>query len=710
MADISSLDSNLPWLWIIEYLSRFKQVDTDILHELIVKTPDLPDELTKNTRERVALRCLEELLDPAVGVASGVTPRVCFDHSQSCEDVLQQILQESPVSELISTSSELLKWDLHPFIVHKRATMPKSALEELKDTIRSSSHPYAVALRGISGLTLNNEPAGVPVRDGNRNALTSRVLEGSSSAQTVPDRSFVVPPLLKKSNRMSQHELCKRTALPSKRRGCKLATEDLMGSENGDQDSDDLHLNAKKLKQSVDQVSNPLLSKDGSERVVAAIRVDSHALLEHCHDDHIETPSTANKNGEDVARHGPVQSVMVDEMQQNNNPCEARVGTSHPSEAKIINDDDRFEKERENISIKKSHFLSSQCTLSQDPLGTASWTEQNLCAKCNKEGQLLECTASDCPLFVHENCLGFPAKFDDNGNIHCPFCAYSLYISKYLEAKRRVSLAKKDLSAFIRAVDLRSKEPAEGHEKEHRHSRSEQEKFLVRIRENGDLREKEQNPSSRNGRAVNQQLQSTADKQQPESSTSRTFQDSCVNDDANARRIQENEHLREKEQESSSQKVVSETEAEDDNNGDSSSHNTEPASVNEQEAEGVNRKEVLKKHVTDTDRQPHVVNFSGKGSSDNSDDKFIISKFCTRLRNRDIKHTYPAVPQTRRPSVPWTAEEEEVLRKGVAKFAKRADGTTPWKDILEFGGSLFHPCRTPRNLKEKWRTLCRRRQ
>lgn len=32
LADFSSAGSSLPWLWIIEYLASFKEVDTSILH------------------------------------------------------------------------------------------------------------------------------------------------------------------------------------------------------------------------------------------------------------------------------------------------------------------------------------------------------------------------------------------------------------------------------------------------------------------------------------------------------------------------------------------------------------------------------------------------------------------------------------------------------------------------------------------------------
>lgn len=824
MADISPLDSSLPWLWILEYLSTFQQVDTNILHGLVERIPDLPDEQTKNTRERVSLRCLEQLFGRVVGLASDVTAsRVCFDHSQSCEDVLQQILEETSVSELKSTRPELLKWDLRPFIGHKRATLPKSALEEFKDTIHSSSHPYAVALREISGLALNKEHDGAPVGDGNHDTLRLRRLEGSSDAQTVPEERYAISPKLKKFNKMFQHELCKRNGLPSKMRGCKLASDDDV-SQDGLLDSNDFHPNAKRLKLSLDQISNPPVLKDASEGVGGDNGDGSRALLnesragELCQDDHIEN-AHVDKKCEDVAGDGPVQFVMVketpncavtslsrkplmearqkvsvdeanekggqtpalgttdsaaDEMQQNSNPREVRF--DHPFEDKTIQNDDNFEKEWENIAITKSQFLSSQCTLSQDPLDTDGWTEQNLCVKCNKEGQVLACTASGCALVVHESCLGSPARFDENGNFHCPFCTYSLIISKHLEVKKRLFEARKQLSAFIRPVEHSSKEPAEGH---------------------GHQRENDQIPPSRNGKGVNHQLQiGVVDKQLSGPSTSTPFCDVNV---ANVQRNQENEPLREKEQlprssddkqqfgpslpcgaedetselrsqkngqsrgkeqdptcqnaedvncnfqrnlinkqqsgpslsgknvntpgmegepnvmdktvcvpisENKGKEKVVRIEAENDNSN-SSSYNLGPAPINGQEAEGVNIEEVLRKRVTDAAQQAHVYNFDGEGSTDASDDKFVISQYCTRPRKRDEKHSYDLQnPQKRRNKVAWTTEEEEMLIEGVRKFPKR-DGVMRWTEILDFGASVFKPCRTSRDLKDKWRNLCR---
>ncbi|KAJ6921908.1 hypothetical protein NC652_015764 [Populus alba x Populus x berolinensis] len=63
------------------------------------------------------------------------------------------------------------------------------------------------------------------------------------------------------------------------------------------------------------------------------------------------------------------------------------------------------------------------------------------------------------------------------------------------------------------------------------------------------------------------------------------------------------------------------------------------------------------------------------------------------------------MPQLRRKKVPWIVQEDEMLKKGVQKFS--SDGKFPWKDILEYGSSVFLSDRTTIDLKDKWRNMCK---
>ncbi|WVY97833.1 hypothetical protein V8G54_029984 [Vigna mungo] len=62
--------------------------------------------------------------------------------------------------------------------------------------------------------------------------------------------------------------------------------------------------------------------------------------------------------------------------------------------------------------------------------------------------------------------------------------------------------------------------------------------------------------------------------------------------------------------------------------------------------------------------------------------------------------------QLRRKYIPWTAEEEEMLREGVQKFG--FNDPKKWKNILAFGSHVFQKVgkrRTPIDLKDKWKNI-----
>ena len=77
---------------------QFGELHDFFVSDLIELVPELPDDLGKNMREMLALRCLECLFDPSNGVRNGdcstLDSKVGLDFSKSCEDVLQHILHE----------------------------------------------------------------------------------------------------------------------------------------------------------------------------------------------------------------------------------------------------------------------------------------------------------------------------------------------------------------------------------------------------------------------------------------------------------------------------------------------------------------------------------------------------------------------------------------------------------------------------------------
>ncbi|XP_009105352.1 uncharacterized protein LOC103831221 isoform X1 [Brassica rapa] len=125
----SELDN---WIRVIEYIAKFKN-ELWMLHDVFEMGPkQLPENLGEQTNEMVAFRCLASLFDSSTStndVVSDAELRIEFDTSQSCEHVLQCILDEIPLSELKPGAPGLSKWNLLPFIQSKLLCLPKCALE-----------------------------------------------------------------------------------------------------------------------------------------------------------------------------------------------------------------------------------------------------------------------------------------------------------------------------------------------------------------------------------------------------------------------------------------------------------------------------------------------------------------------------------------------------------------------------------------------------
>lgn len=773
LADFSSAGSSLPWLWIIEYLASFKEVDTSILHDLIEMAPEFPDDLAKVTREMVALRCLEDLFGSSDKVnndgLSSMEKKVGFALSESCEDVLQQIIQETSASDLKIAGPELLKWDVHPFLMHKRASMPKCALQQLKDTILEGTHPLAASLKESSGLMCVSECG------------TARVGDFDHNAQPMSEKENLLPSTCENRDGQPSDNLYIRNMLPSKRGRGDMAIRDMAVHTNGVQEECDLNYNAKKPKQdaisnhqSADQISVPTSGKEMVEpisgRDVAVAGGEGSHISNQSQDEGLEEsqfPDDGCDNCDDLRRLGqngdvnddqiqhnqaedghnaarlpqvePVQNATVDEgnvteprtstgvpsvgTQQKDTVDESRGEVEHSSGEETLSDNGAYHNERIDVAVKKSDFLSSQSALGHDSLATSGWTEQNLCVKCNKDGQLLSCSSSTCPLLVHENCVGYPVKFDEMGNFHCPFCAYTLAISEYLEAKKRASVARKELAAFIQMgsechqMDL----PDRLHRKDPGHSRSNGDKD---IHENGHVGGQENNQENQNGERLHDVSDHVCKKRRANKKKAEPS-GSCVNANSPCREEEANTFSG-RDGVSNGDKVTEENmvnycpserglEGQQEHTlpdcDKLACTNTYVAPVAHTEAEVELQREGLQPASSESSDPPEnpviALNIDGEENSESDDDKFIISNYSIRFRRPGTHYTYPAIPQSRRKKVLWTAKEEEILKKGVRKFASVDDRIIPWKKILEFGSSVFFSGRTAIDLKDKWRNMCK---
>ncbi|KAJ9184758.1 hypothetical protein P3X46_004453 [Hevea brasiliensis] len=788
MGDPSISDSSLEWLWTIEYLASFRQLDPSILQHLINAAPILPEDLGKSTREMVSLRCLEHLFGNSNEVSNDVPsvtePKHIFDFSGTCEDVLKSILKETSVSDLRMSGSDLSKWDIHRFIEHKRASMPKRALEKLKDAILKGTHPYAASLTELRGiLHKNDENDKITVDSCHHNAVTGRIDIDDTNTQTMAPEGSTFSLPVENKNGMVGGDSHHRNLLPFKRNKSYLDDENPAGEYQEDQGgvgSGDLLLNVKRFKSNpTERIFIPRngkeLVEDSSERMVGVIEKGSCHMeresqvegpsecrsLENGHDKFVtteglgrscnasvsaeiqhnqrENADNAKKMPSDTSGDGPSQHILMDEVHEaehielngtcvrtlhkvsihdakaavslsgfhSDTPVDKLGGMEHVYEEDTSSDGDEHHFSKVDVAMEKNRFLSSQCTLNH--VSPTNWTELNLCVKCGKDGQFLVCNAVGCPLVVHKECLGSLPRFDEEGKFYCPFCAYSLAISEYMEAKKRASLARKELSAFI------NKQTESSHSKED----SKLNHYGDEDPMSGNFGDRESDKTNNGGYAlrVNGQLKKRRGDRQPVepmvSCTDVKLMGQEEEPDATHAMI----HVSpgEKEREEMAPECLRGLDREDqtfanpESSGDNPvSKNNEFFSLNEKQAEGLIQKDVLEQQSGDSFEKPvHAIEINQGDISDERNEEKITSNCSIRFRRREAQYVYPAIPQLRRKKVHWTDKEEEMLKEGVQKFSNTDERAIPWKKILEYGSSVFLRGRTTVDLKDKWRNMCK---
>ncbi|KAL0335572.1 UNVERIFIED_CONTAM: hypothetical protein Sradi_4769100 [Sesamum radiatum] len=324
-------------------------------------------------------------------------------------------------------------------------------------------------------------------------------------------------------------------------------------------------------------------------------------------------------------------------------------------------------------AVEDRTFLSSQCTYSQDSLATTDWRELNHCMKCNKGGKLLVCSSNSCPLVIHESCLGSDATFDTKGKFYCPFCAYSRAISKYMEIKKKVSLARMDFATFIclgRPKEL--KEPS------HRSCRLkqdhlEQDDHLPESNElnKGDVVEKVSNCQRRKKLEFEQAGPSEHPDNIPAlggkavDSTNRIARTLSKDKKGGESTRQASQSPRVHGQNQRAARAIRKSRGE--NTSFQASRRREVSEkqklANTRSKKGVQsppeidlpceNKSAPSSHSTDSEEI----------SEENED--FSVSKYFIRVRKQEKQCSYPAIPQMRRKRLPWTSAEEEILKHSV---------------------------------------------
>ncbi|OVA19709.1 SANT/Myb domain [Macleaya cordata] len=106
--------------------------------------------------------------------------------------------------------------------------------------------------------------------------------------------------------------------------------------------------------------------------------------------------------------------------------------------------------------------------------------------------------------------------------------------------------------------------------------------------------------------------------------------------------------------------------------------------------------------------QPRVVDPVVKSPSNRSTKgKKTASSKSVKSKKSARCPSNPALPNSRRKKLPWTHEEEEMLKEAVKKASSKVNKNIPWKIILDSGCKVFNESRTPSDLKDKWRNMAK---
>ncbi|KAJ7976812.1 RING/FYVE/PHD zinc finger superfamily protein, putative isoform 1 [Quillaja saponaria] len=723
MDDASDSPSVIPWLWVIEAVASFKDVDISTLHDVIEKAPVIPCDFDKNTREMVSMRCLEGLFGSATGVTSNAHSRLGSkfvpDFSQSCEDVLQHILHEIQLSNLTMDGPELLNWDVQPFTLHKRASMTRYSLQQLKESILEGTHPYTDYLKESSGLAYADQ-----VDDGNHNTPIRKV-KGSCSYRA-KRKSETMNRNQDGTDDCDFHMSAKKLKLPLNFEFEKGNSVSQHGMELSENSSERVFLLTEREGYLTETLEEGCVLEDGRYECFGS--KSRYSSRDEVHRNQSNIPYSAAIMPQHASGDEPCPDISLPEAKDDNECCpepipirkiaadEAEHDVNCYCDAEALGDSDGYRDEKIDVAINKHEFLSSQCIFDQDLLSNTERTDQNLCMRCNKGGQLLGCSKTTCPLVVHENCLGTLCTFDATGKFYCPFCAYSLAISDYLEAKGKASLARKELDIFIcKGMGHQVKEHINIlHEKRHSTSRSEDDNLHGNSNENNQLLGKEDDEVDHVSEHLNEvnilpAENFTDNRPHEEPSMACYIVNSLCREEETVTNRVVNVIKEEKEGE---EKVIQESSAavrglEEQNQvpsnyfcvGDKfSSDKANVVSANQSNEKEEIRDEMLEQQNDDKLEEP----FCAFGIKPDKDYKPYM-----RLRRRQIHYAYQASSNLRRKKVPWTAEEENMLKEGVEKLASTSATGIPWRQILEFGGDVFLNGRTPIDLKDKWRNMCK---
>ncbi|XP_062187167.1 uncharacterized protein LOC133890689 [Phragmites australis] len=391
-----------------------------------------------------------------------------------------------------------------------------------------------------------------------------------------------------------------------------------------------------------------------------------------------------------------------------------------------------------SMTDKMSFWPKDQDT--NDSLGALS--QQDLCIKCGKDGQLLKCSV--CLLAAHDSCFGSSVTFEETDLFYCPVCFYTKATEAYQKAKKTYCEARKNLSAFLGTTQLVRQHdeqltgvlPRAANREGHLNVCDPSKRKNIHQNEAGNLAHQDEEPDQQRKK---QKIYATGNGCPEEVVTKKASP--VRNPDVapmNKHSVLKNNSSK-RVQDAEQQPQLESKEADEEAGNGNSSHEKSssqnrcgPSAYQEVEADKEDGPTNSHQSGDSDEKEATSSNDSGKRSSPpwrnmrhskarlQEKETVVYSKSRKTVVQQDQhmpspsrkrnyaphkRYSNPVAPSGRRSKLCWTEEEEATLKEAMAKFTPQEDGPTPWVRILEYGRDVFHRTRLPSDLRVKWRNM-----
>uniref|UniRef100_A0A0E0BJ36 Zinc finger PHD-type domain-containing protein n=1 Tax=Oryza glumipatula TaxID=40148 RepID=A0A0E0BJ36_9ORYZ len=382
------------------------------------------------------------------------------------------------------------------------------------------------------------------------------------------------------------------------------------------------------------------------------------------------------------------------------------------------------------------------CTQDQYANGTVEGlSEQELCIKCGKDGQLLKC--SGCFLAVHDTCFGSSVTFDDSGQFYCPVCFYTKATEAYQKAKKTYSEARKNLSAFLGRKQLaeqyqqaavrqraansedhfngcnnatkrqgnhqsegnnlshRDEEPARQRKKQKTNARDACTQEVVTKKaptvHNSDVVSMKKNSVLQNNRKQAQ----VAEQEQPEENAEASGESGNTNSSHKTAHSSQNKCSPAASQNIDADKedVLASSQQSEDSDEIEATSSSDPS---KQPSPPWRKLRHRKARYQDNNT---AIPINSKKTLGHHDQHMASPSRKRNYAYPPKRYSNPVGPAGRRTKLCWTEQEEATLREAMAKFTPSDNGPIPWVQILDYGRDVFHRTRLASDLRVKWRNM-----